>query len=262
MIQNTYKDINPKLASFMGKLIPIEDSYHKTHERRLARTIQVLLDQKPEGKLLEVASGGLVPIVLQELVPNLEVHITELDEKKSSVEDKTIEYGGKTREVKSYKLDLEKHNIKCEAETYDYIICTEVIEHMEIDPMAMLVQLNKVMKSGGTLILTTPNAVSSLSITKMVNGVEPYFYMQYQKSAEYHRHNYEYSIRSLVSVLKSAGFDGKAWTEDTFEEPNFNDVNKLRSLGYKLDHIGDNIFSVGKKVSGVIERHPRVIYDV
>lgn len=261
MIQNTYKDIDPRISNVMRKLIPADDSYHKTHERRLARTIQVLLNQNPKGKLLEIASGGLVPIVLKELVPNLEVDITELDEKKSSVEEKVIEYGGKSREVVSYKLDLEKHKIKCKPETYDYIICTEVIEHMEIDPMAMLSQLNSVLKTGGMLIITTPNAVSSLSITKMVNGVEPYFYMQYQKSGEYHRHNYEYSIHTLVSVLRAAGFDGKAWTEDTFEDPNLLDVNRLRSLGYELSHVGDNIFSVSKKISEVVERYPRRLYD-
>lgn len=262
MVKDTYKDINPSLASFMKKLIPQSDSYHKTHERRLARTIQVLLDQNPKGKLLEIATGGVIPIVLQEFCPDLEVHTTELDEKKSSKEEKTIEFNKKTREVINYKLDLEKHKIKAEPKTYDYVVCTEVIEHMEVDPMAMLEQINKVIKPDGTLILTTPNATSTKSITKILNGVEPYFYMQYQKGALYHRHNYEYSIHSLVTVLKAAGFDGKAWTEDTFEDPNYNDVNKLRSIGYALSHVGDNIFSVGKKISEVVERYPKVIYDV
>lgn len=262
MIKDTYKDINLKLTNFMKQLISINDIYHKTHERRIAKTLQILLDQNPKGKLLEVATSGLVPIVLKEFVPDLEVHVTELDEKKSSVVERIVEFGAHSKEVTSYQLDLEKHIIKAKNETFDYILCTEVIEHMEIDPMAMLSELNRVMKVGGVLILTTPNAVSSLAITKIVNGVEPYFYMQYQKTAEYHRHNYEYSIRSLVTVLKAAGFDGKAWTEDVFEDPNFNDVNKLRSVGYDLNHLGDNIFSVGKKVSNVQDRYPKVIYDV
>jgi 2-polyprenyl-3-methyl-5-hydroxy-6-metoxy-1,4-benzoquinol methylase len=262
MVKDSYKDIDLSLASFVKNLIPDDDLYHKTHERRLIRTVQVLIDQNPKGKLLEIATGGFLPIVLQEFCPDLEVHTTELDEKKSSKEEKVLEFNGKTREVINYKLDLEKHKIKADPETYDYVVCTEVIEHMEIDPMALLEQINLVIKQNGILLVTTPNAVSSRSITKMVNGLEPYFYMKYQKPASYHRHNYEYSIHSLVTVLKAAGFDGKAWTEDTFEDPNYNDVNKLRSLGYAVNHVGDNIFSVGKKISKVVNRYPNVIYDV
>jgi hypothetical protein len=66
MVKDKYKDIDPSLANFIKKLIPDDDLYHKTHERRLARTAQVLLDQNPKGKLLEIATGGFLPIVLQE----------------------------------------------------------------------------------------------------------------------------------------------------------------------------------------------------
>jgi 2-polyprenyl-3-methyl-5-hydroxy-6-metoxy-1,4-benzoquinol methylase len=261
MIKDTYKDINPELASFVSKLIPKDDSYHKTHERRFLRTIQVLLDQEPKGKLLEIATSGLVPIVLKEFAPDLEVYVTELDEKKSSVVKKTFEFGGKQVEATTYQLDLEKHLIKEKPDTFDYVICCEVLEHMEIDPMAMLSEINRVIKPKGTLITTTPNAVSSLSITKMLNGIEPYFYMHYQVPPAYHRHNYEYSIHSLVSLLKSAGFDGKAWTENTFEDPVFHDVNKLKAIGYRMDHVGDNIFSVSRKISEVVNRYPKGVYD-
>jgi hypothetical protein len=47
----------------------------------------------------------------------------------------------------------------------------------------------------------------------MLAGIEPYFYMQYNKDRSLYRHNYEYSIHSLTRLLKAAGFDGSAWTE-------------------------------------------------
>jgi hypothetical protein len=84
--------------------------------------------------------------------------------------------------------------------------------------------------------------------------------MQYRHDRSLYRHNYEYSIHSLTTVLKAAGFDGHTWTEDSFEEPHTAIVLRLEMIGIKLQHTGDNIFALTKKVSGVVDRYPKVIY--
>jgi hypothetical protein len=63
-----------------------------------------------------------------------------------------------------------------------------------------------------------------------------------------------------MQVIKAAGFDGTIWTEDCFEEPNYTDIHKLQAIGYQLNHLGDNIFTIAHKKSGVIDRYPKVIY--
>jgi hypothetical protein len=131
---------------------------------------------------------------------------------------------------------------------------------MEVDPMYMLSEINRVLKVGGTLLVTTPNCASTWAIHKIINGIEPYFYMQYRHDRSRYRHNYEYSIHSLTAVLKAAGFDGSTWTEDSFEEPNYAIGLRLEQVGIKLQHTGDNIFALTKKVSGIVDRYPKVIY--
>ena len=126
--------------------------------------------------------------------------------------------------------------------------------------MFMLSEVNRVTKTGGSLLVTTPNAVGSRALTKMVAGIEPYFYMQYNKDRSYHRHNYEYSIHSLMQVVKSAGFDGSIWTEDNFEDSMPTVPDRLRKAGFNINHIGDNIITVARKVSGVVDRFPSTMY--
>ena len=48
---------------------------------------------------------------------------------------------------------------------------------MEIDPMFMLSEVNRALKDGGKLLVTTPNVLSSRGLYKIIHGVEPYFYM-------------------------------------------------------------------------------------
>jgi ubiquinone/menaquinone biosynthesis C-methylase UbiE len=131
---------------------------------------------------------------------------------------------------------------------------------MEIDPMFMLSEVNRVLKPQGRLLVTTPNVASSRGITKMLMGLEPYFYMQYRQDRSYHRHNYEYSVHSLSQVLKAAGFDGSIWTEDNFEDPTPAVPDRLRAAGFNIQHIGDNIMTVARKIGPVIDRHPAIIY--
>lgn len=256
MFSNTYKDIAPHIKENVDALVDNSDEYHNVHKRRYLRTIQVLLDQNPQGKLLELGTSKLLPQCLETLAPELEVSVTDFDLEKPLEWHKQI--GNKS--YQTFSLDLEKTQLPSPDSTFDYVICSEVIEHMEIDPMFMLSEVNRVMKDGGTLIVTTPNVVSSRGLTKMLAGIEPYFYMQYHIPGNYHRHNYEYSVHSLSRVLQAAGFDGSLWTEDTFEDPITSTVETLQAAGFKIQHTGDNIFVVAKKVSPVVERYPKEIY--
>jgi hypothetical protein len=120
--------------------------------------------------------------------------------------------------------------------------------------------VNRVTASDGHLLVTTPNVLSSRGMTKVMSGLEPYFYMQYRKAREYHRHNYEYTVHSLTALLKAAGYNGMIWTEDNFEDAMPTVVDRLRRAGFNINHIGDNIITVANKVSGVVDRHPVGIY--
>ena len=180
---------------------------------------------------------------------------------KETMGDMTVSLNGHSKVVHCARVNIEDNPLPFFDETFDYVLCSEVLEHMEVDPMYMLTELNRVTKTSGKLILTTPNAVSTWSITKMLRGIEPYFYMQYRHNRSLYRPNYEYSIHTLISVLKAAGFDGKMWTEDCFEEPNYTDIHKLNAAGYQLSHLGDIIFTVAVKQSGVVDRYPKAIYS-
>jgi 2-polyprenyl-3-methyl-5-hydroxy-6-metoxy-1,4-benzoquinol methylase len=262
MYSDPYKDIYPAIELALRDLVSEDDAYHKTHLRRIARTLQVFLDQKPKGKVLEVGTGGIVPLALKSLAPELEVVVTNFN--KSTIKTHTYSptINGISGDFEAFNLDLEYDNVPVEDNTFDWILCCEVIEHMEIDPMFMMSELNRVAKYKAGLLITTPNIVSSQALTKMMYGLEPHFYMQYHPTREYNRHNYEYSIHSLMQVIKAAGFDGSIWTEDNFEDGMTDVPNRLRSAGFNIQHIGDNIMTVAHKVSEVVDRHPKAIYDI
>ena len=223
-------------------------------------------DPQPEAitaplRILEIGTSSIIPLALTDLAPDVDVEVTDFHGN-DPVKQLTLKHNGKTRTVTAYTADLEFERIKAEDRSYDMVLCLEVLEHMEVDPMALLDEINRVLKMGGILILSTPNICGSRNIAKMLGGQDPYFYMQYQKTASYNRHNYEYSVWSLTQLLEAAGFNGHVWTEDTWENPALHVVNTLQAAGFNLEHTGDNIFALMRKEHPNIRiRHPYPIYD-
>lgn len=260
MKTNPYSSVDTKVISAYSRVMTCNDGYHKTHVARFVRTIDLLMKEKPEGELLEVGTSGLFPMMLKQLAPDLKVTVTHFDTSRKEEKTIVLPLCGNTITVPAYFINLEQNKIPADNEKFDVVLCCEVLEHMEQDPMFMLSEINRVLKPGGLLLLTTPNITSSRSLIKILSGVEPYFYMQYHKTGELYRHNYEYSVPTVSRVLSAAGFEGRVWTEDLFEDGIPSIVASLRSAGYLVEHHGDNIIALAQKTRGVQDRYPSGLY--
>lgn len=271
MISNPLGDIPETIASVVDELIPDnrlsgwanDASYLSTHKRRYARTLDVLFSESLGGlKLLEIATSDVIPIAINKLTGGTDITVTNFDLSKGTKGKHTCVHGDEKLVVPSYYVDLETMPLPAKDGEFDVILCCEVLEHLDVDPMFMLAELNRVLKDGGRLILTTPNITSSRGLWKMLRGIEPYFFMQYHKDGSPYRHNYEYSHSGLTAILKAAGFEGDIWTEDSFEDGVGEDVAFLEAAGFKLnkDLLGDNLFASVYKKSEVLDRYPSPIY--
>lgn len=260
MKSKPYLGVSDEVKKVARRLLDGGDDYHLVHMARLARTLDLVNGLVPAKRVLEVGTTGFFPIALKSLFPSVPIDVTHFDLTRDEVSEMKVECAGETRTVTAFAIDLEYSQIPAADETYDVVICGEVLEHMEIDPMFMLAEVNRVLETGGTLVLTTPNVLSSRGLRKMLDGYEPYFYMQYHKTREYHRHNYEYSVKRVWQVLNCAGFDATVWTEDLFEDGLPAVVNELQSAGFVIGNVGDNIIALARKVSGVVERFPNGLY--
>ena len=86
--------------------------------------------------------------------------------------------------------------------TLMWLLCCELIEHLSQDPMHMIIELNRVLKWGGLLIVTTPNISSAISIQEILKGRSPYVYGNYNRENINYglsdRHNREYTPEDVA----------------------------------------------------------------
>lgn len=102
--------------------------------------------------------------------------------------------------------DVEKKRLPFDDNTFNYVIFTEVLEHIAVtSPIVILKDIHRVLKPGGILYLSTPNVanwsnVLSLLCNKNVFWSPEIFY------GSLDRHNREYTSEEVIHALHEAGF--------------------------------------------------------
>jgi len=104
-------------------------------------------------------------------------------------------------------------NFNCERDAFPYpdesfelVLCCEIIEHLTVDPTHMLVEIHRVLKPGGQLLVTTPNVLNLNHALRLLLGRGNIFH-PYSGYGVYGRHQREYTQPELVDLLQGVGYD-------------------------------------------------------
>lgn len=221
---------------------------------RYIHTLAQIPTGRADQRALEIATTEILNVWMKTIKGYGRVDCTVWNQE---IRDKCYEWDGATY----YNLDLEAEPLAAPDATYDFVLCTEVLEHLALDPMFMLSELNRVTKPGGLIFLTTPNITSARGIWRMLRGEAPYLFPHYLVPLVKSRHNLEYSPQMLAELMAAAGYEvERFWTADTFDEPIPQVMELLKMHNCSTDMRGDNIFFIGRKVGPVNERHPPSLY--
>jgi SAM-dependent methyltransferase len=135
--------------------------------------------------------------------------------------------------------------------------------------MHTMAEINRVLKPGGHLLLTTPNVISFRAIAGILQGYHPGFFPAYIRPGTTTngeaRHNREYAPMEVGFLLRDAGFETESITTGPFldePKPEFGWVKHILER-YQLftDLRGDDIYALGRKTGPVKDRYPAWLYS-
>lgn len=260
-------DFDPYALSLMKLCGFFEDLSMIGHIPRYLHTLKSLpsreyLPTSESPTVLEIGTSWFFPLAIQDFmnIDNVIVHkYGDSETMPPRMQQAPRDY--KKREFLTCSADLDVQTLSLSESSVDLVLCLEVIEHLEVDPMNLLVEMNRVMKDNGLIVLSTPNICSARNVYKIMNGFAPHFYMKYSPAGTLGRHNIEYAPNQLTQMMKAAGFlIRKIWTYDAFEDTLEAGVSYIEKCNASTQFRGDNVFIIAEKIGPVQNRYPPEIY--
>lgn len=181
--------------------------YREQQLPRLSRDLKIMLKTlKPGQKVLDV---GANPPFLVATLTELGFDTTGIDLTPTAFQKTIDKYN-----LQLASCDIEKEPLPFEDNTFDYLLFTEVIEHLRINPVFTMSELYRVLKPGGTLMLETPNLYSLNGIYNFLVKGRAYACCNndiYTEFSQYNKfgffgHIREYTTQELQLFLTKIGF--------------------------------------------------------
>lgn len=124
--------------------------------------------------------------------------------------------------VDYHSCDIAREPLPFADVTFDFVTYMDVIEHHSFSPKRVLLEIFRVLRPGGQVIITTPNHASiynriSLLAGRSVNDDFRYFFEDCAARDFYPGHHREYTRRDLRYALAATGFrvrECKVFDED------------------------------------------------
>jgi SAM-dependent methyltransferase len=172
-----------------------------------------------------------------------------------------------TGETQRHTLEFQHFNTEddafpFESASFDVVLFCEVIEHLQSDPIKVLLEIKRVLKPSGHLILTTPNVSRLENVCRMLAGAN--IYDPFSGYGPYGRHNREYNKHELAQLLAFCGFEMETlFSADVHENnaPAFFSLERVLPLvDFRKFDLGQYLFSRSRNTAAARAGRPSWLY--
>lgn len=274
------KNIQPEVASqavsvepeYILSWAPDESAkgYIETHLTRFEKTLAITPPGGPDDRILEMGAYLQITPALKTRLGYGEVRGCYYGPAGKVVERTVQSLDGEQFQCALELFNAEKDPFPYDDGYFSTVLCCELVEHLTEDPMYMMSEINRILRPGGHLVLTTPNIGSLRAIAAILSGYHPGFFPAYirprvEGEEPEARHNREYTAREIVHLFHYAGFDVTLLETGPFrDEPKPEHAwvkHLLARYEQPVDLRGDGIYAVGRKSGPVRERYPAWLYQ-
>jgi SAM-dependent methyltransferase len=236
--------------------------YAAYHLPRFLRSLD-LMPQLPEGS--QVLELGAAPYLMTVMVEKYLGHKVTAANFQGDYDEAILQPEAEItisskRYGESYTYPYKIFNVERDPypypdHTFDMVLCCELLEHLVIDASHMLRESHRVLKPGGYLFMTTPNAIGLIHIFTLICGGN--IYAQYSSDGVYGRHNREYTPGELGELLKLHNFEPTVVVDNIYPHDGFEEW--MGAVGDLPDR-KDNLFAVARATGEHVINYPAWLY--
>jgi len=231
------------------------------HHERIVRSAAYVPSARNGARLVDVGTDPAVLHVIAETGGYREPEGVDLRPEEGA--SWSVSVGGlgagSERAYRIHNVDIERQPLPFADASVDVVTSFETLEHL-LDPMHFLVEVNRILKEGGTLVLTTPNAISWRSMLRGAMHKHPLLFPFLARELNTNRHNIEYIPSMVRAMMKGAGFEGEVSTREWWYHIPWWQKLRLMIVGFRPGDRGDIIVVKVQKRAAPSVRYPPEVY--
>jgi len=188
------------------------DFLHNQYENILIDFNKIFSGNFINKRVLEISSFlGVVDIALSKI--GFEVYTFDIPEfqKNSKLNELYQKYN--VHPTSGYLNDVWQNGLPYPDNHFDAVILSEVIEHLNFNPLPVLQEINRILKKDGILYVTTPNQVNLINRIKIILGrsirnsiSDSVTQLDQTRHTICGIHWREYTLEELIQLLEITGF--------------------------------------------------------
>jgi len=184
---------------YQGFSLKSQKDYIKFHKKRyhyIINRIGSLLSTELQGNKCSILDVGPAyqTTLLRKCFTEVQINTVGYTHDGNQLREDEVHLTVNLNETDQYEGSYPQHDI---------ILFAEVIEHLYTRPQVVLAFLTKFLRSGGFVIIQTPNAAATFKRLQLLCGHHPYELIQENRMGHYR----EYTRSELRVILDEAGFD-------------------------------------------------------
>jgi len=110
-------------------------------------------------------------------------------------------------DIKIINQDIDKNNrLLFDNDEIDVVTILDVVEHLPTNPNFILKEIFRILKPGGTIILSGANLFGITEVIKFISGRHPYMDFNLWMQPQYFSHFREYTKKEYEKILLHSGF--------------------------------------------------------
>ena len=261
--QPVHRDLNKTLALWNQSADADAAEYFRMHRARLLRTLELTPEANPGDRVLELGCYLQIAPVLGTSLGYAEVRGSYLGSAGATERRSAFAADGKIFECEIDLFNVERDRFPYPDGHFATVICGEVLEHLESDPVFMMAEIHRILRTGGILVLTTPNVASLRAVAKVLRGEHPESFHRYSRDPMAPAHSREYTPDEIRLLLSECGFVPLRIETGPYEgtADRFSSAEQaLGRGGFPRELRGECIFAVGRKEDLPVSRFPSWLY--
>ncbi|MDD1529422.1 hypothetical protein C7U92_20395 [Bradyrhizobium sp. WBOS7] len=178
-----------------------KSSYLKDAQARMDRTVELIRPYIAGSRILDIGASPFYLLYKAKLLGARQCTGVYFANDSHPLKDFSAVHSA-YGPIELSHVDIERCPLPFEDNSFDVVTACEVLEHLEYFPARLGAEIRRVLRPGGTLCITVPNACRVANIAKLI--LQKNIYMPYRADPT-GRHKHEFTIRELEAFVEFLG---------------------------------------------------------